>query len=53
MTDAELIELVRQMRAAQSLFFQNRADRDALNRARELERKVDAAIIARKQGSLF
>jgi hypothetical protein len=55
MTDSELIELVRQMRAAQKKFFANRAERGVLEQAKALEKRVDAAIEARKigQGSLL
>lgn len=50
MTDAELLELVRQMRAAQKRFFANRAERGDLEKAKDLERRVDAAIEAKKNG---
>jgi hypothetical protein len=55
MTDAEIIELVRQMRAAQKRFFANRTEQGVLQEAKKLERLVDAAIEARKvgQGSLL
>jgi hypothetical protein len=45
MTDSELIELVRQMRAAQKRFFANGKERDVLELAKRLERQVDAAIV--------
>jgi hypothetical protein len=39
----EFIELVRQMRTAQKEYFKTRT-KDALNRSKELERKVDAEL---------
>lgn len=54
MTDAELIELVRQMRAAQKHFFAVRRQPgdhiEALDASRRLERQVDKALAERAQG---
>lgn len=51
MTDAEIFDLVRQMRAAQRQFFaarrEGRNDRKMLDESRRLEREVDQALAAR------
>lgn len=54
MTDAEILELVRQMRAAQRTYFTTRAVAD-LRRSKDLERQVDRALAARfsPQGTLI
>ena len=54
MTDAEILDLVRQMRAAQGEYFRTRTRLD-LQRAKDLEAKVDKAIAehASRQGSLI
>jgi Na+/phosphate symporter len=50
----KLIELVREMRAAQKEYFKKRS-KDVLNRSKELERKVDNYIqsIINTQQKLF
>ena len=50
----EFIELVREMRNAQKEYFKKRT-KDALNRSKELERKVDAELqsINNTQQKLF
>jgi hypothetical protein len=59
MTDAEILELVRQMRAAQRHFFAVRREPgdhiEALEASRRLERQVDKALAerARGQGALL
>ena len=59
MTDTEILELVRQMRAAQRHFFAARReggnDRKALEASKDLEHQVDKALAARfsPQGSLL
>ncbi len=54
MTDAELIELVRQMREAQKRFFAVRRQPgdhiEALDASRRLERQVDKALAERERG---
>lgn len=54
MTDAELLELVQRMRAAQRRYFETR-DRGDLNKSKDLERQVDKALAARfsAQGALL
>ena len=49
MTDAEIIELVRWMRAAQKAYFKTRARAD-LETSKDLERKVDKALTERASG---
>lgn len=53
-TMKEFIELVREMRNAQKEYFSKRS-KDALNRSKELERKVDAELqsINNTQQTLF
>lgn len=53
-TMKEFIELVREMRNAQKEYFKKRT-KDALNRSKELERKVDAELqsINNTQQKLF
>jgi hypothetical protein len=53
-TMKEFIELVREMRNAQKEYFKTRT-KDALNRSKELERKVDAELqsINNTQQTLF
>lgn len=59
MTDEQILELVRQMRAAQRHFYAVRRQPgdhiEALDAARRLEREVDKALAARfsPQGSLI
>lgn len=59
MTDAEILDLVRRMRAAQKSYFKARREgsqaRSELDLSRNLEREVDKALAARfaKQGSLL
>jgi hypothetical protein len=48
-TDAEIIALVREMRAAQKAYFKARARAD-LEASKVLERKVDKALTERAAG---
>lgn len=54
MTDAEILELVKQMREAQRRWFKDH-DRADLQRSKELEGRVDRALAVRfsAQGSLL
>ena len=54
MTDAEILTLVSQMRAAQKRYFKYRTG-TTLNESKELERQVDKALAARLslQGTLI
>lgn len=49
MTDAEIIDLVRWMRAAQKAYFKTR-DRVDLEASKKLERQVDQALTERAAG---
>jgi hypothetical protein len=57
MTDAELLDLVVRMRAAQKAYFKERREgnlgRDQLRLSQELERLVDKRLAERAQGSLI
>ena len=52
MTDADILDLVAKMRNAQKIYFKERSSLD-LQRSKELERQVDAALAKRKQGELL
>jgi hypothetical protein len=49
MTDAELIETVRQMRAAQKSYFKTRGS-FYLDESKRLERRIDEELAARAAG---
>ena len=54
MTDSEILDIVREMRAAQKTYFKSRAQTD-LEASKDLERKVDKALTERasQQGKLI
>jgi hypothetical protein len=54
MTDAEILDIVSKMRAAQKAYFKTR-DRADLEASKDLERKVDKAMAERAaaQGALI
>ena len=48
----QFVDLVRQMRETQKLYFETR-DREILDRSKNLERRVDRAILAIESPDLF